>query len=60
MHQLKLDPKWRKNSETLLRRNIEASRPREREHFLALALVALGRPAIEVARLLGRNPQMIQ
>jgi len=60
MHQLKLDPKWGENSETLLRRNIEASHHRDRERFLALALVAMGKPATEVAHLLGRNPQTVQ
>jgi DNA-binding CsgD family transcriptional regulator len=59
MYQLKLEPRWEETSETLLRRSIEASHHRDRERFLALALVALGKPATEVAQLLGRNPQTV-
>ena len=60
MHQLKLDPCWGETPETLLRRSSKASHARVRERFLALALAALGNPATEVAKLLGRNPQTVQ
>ncbi len=56
---LKVDPKWEKTPESLLQRSIQAENKRLRERFLALSLVALARPARQVAKHLGRRPQTV-
>lgn len=52
---LKIDPKWGETPESLFRQAIESSHKRFRERYLALALIALGEPAIKVAHKLGRS-----
>ena len=52
---LRIDPKWGETAESLFRRAIEAPHKRLRERYLALALIALGEPAIKVAKKLGRS-----
>ena len=52
---LRINPKWGETAESLFRRAIEAPHKRLRERYLALALIALGEPAIKVAKKLGRS-----
>jgi len=56
---LSVDPKWGETSESLLRRAIRASHPRERERFMALHMIASGQPGTKVAQQLGRNRNTI-
>gem|GEM_PF-567225 len=52
--------KWGETAESLLRRAIDAPHKRLRERFLALALIALGEPAIKVAKKLGRSRGIVE
>jgi len=52
--------KMGRDCESLFRRAIEAPHKRLRERYLALALIALGEPAIKVAKKLGRNQGTIE
>ena len=57
---LRIDPKWGETAESLFRRAIEAPHKRLRERYLALALIALGEPAIKVAKKLGRSRETVE
>jgi len=57
---LKINSKWGETAESLLRRAIDAPHKRLRERFLALALIALGEPAIKVAKKLGRSRGIVE
>ncbi len=52
---LRIDPKWHETKETLLGKAIESPQQRVRERFICLFLVAIGIPAVEVGKLIGRN-----
>jgi len=57
---LRIEPKCGETAESLFRRAIEAPHKRLRERYLALALIALGEPAIKVAKKLGRSRGTIE
>jgi len=52
---LRIDPKWHETKETLLGKAISSPQQRVRERFICLFLVAIGIPAVEVGKLIGRN-----
>lgn len=56
---LRLDPRWGQSPESLFHQSLHAATPRLRERFLALALVASGQSASQVASRLHRRRQTV-